>query len=136
MDQIAIKYYEITKRYKHYPDEDLAHIRTPFGDEEMNVSEIALDFFDLINRDTRESTQRIKDIAEKQKKGADYLRTCILEAMLSDEPFIREMATLIYRHDKAVALKKKKVEDRKQREKDKIEVNAIKKKYKESKKEK
>ena len=121
MDSIAKQYYKIVEFYQE-PEElnssnsgsilSYFEARFPFEKEE-NIIHIAQTFYESVKyehlyKPYKNRSKSILEIIEQQKKGVEYLKQNITEALLCEEKYIRELAKLIYTDMQEESKKKKK----------------------------
>ena len=95
-DPIAIEYYKIVKFFE-LSKFDEHHQDTPFeGQTQESISQQADCFFKVAQSNFKFSSYG-KEIIKCQRKGIQYLKEHLVEALLSDEMYIRLMAQLIYK---------------------------------------
>lgn len=101
IDNVARTYYEIVGFLTPPEDGDYTDdYRKPFRSEGDQHFEIAKTFYESIFAESDSSS--VKQIVDRQRKGIKYLKENLTEALLSDEPYIRELASLIYKDKREI----------------------------------
>lgn len=96
-DEIAIRYYEIVSWYKDPGKADLQYY-TPLSPWEYdNAVDIAIEMFEFLHRRKSKSSSKMQDLKSRLKLGQEYLETCLVEGMLSEDAYIRTTCSLIYK---------------------------------------
>lgn len=105
LDEIAEQYYILVGWYKK--QDPYEGERLPWQDSDCNPIQIARDFYEFACTELYKPSKKVLEMHESQKRGLDYLKENVVEAMLSEEPYIREFATLIYKDQQKVEKQKR-----------------------------